>query len=269
MISAAKQPSYRTPAFVLSIALHLCALGLVAALIPLWHITVNGYGLRDVARICASPCGRVFAIRIERRARAAATEGIKRIAQTIVPAVTPHTLIAQRPIIAYHTAAISHRVAPAPAVASKAHLATTGLQGTNPNVSVAAPAVESGAAASRLQPNTVSENPSSAEAPPVAQTKSVEAQTGPANWGSHFDTPVLLDRALYDDVTTTLPKGGTITIAVDDRGRATDVRIVAPGLDPAVVADLRGRLLAARYASVERDGIAFEGTLIISSFRAR
>jgi len=268
MISIAKQPSYRTPAFALSIALHVCVLGLCAALIPLWHVAVNGDGLRDVATICASPCGRVFAIRIERRARAAATEGIKRIAQTIMPAVTPHTVSAQRPIPAYHTSATSHRIAPEPAAASRAQLATTGLEGTNPNASVARPAVESGAAASRLQPNTLSANPSSAETPPVTQTKS-EAQTGPANWGSHFDTPLLLDRALYADVMATLPKGGAIMISVDDRGRATGVRIVAPGLDPAIVAELRARLLAAAYASVERDGIAFEGTLTISSSQAR
>jgi hypothetical protein len=80
---------------------------------------------------------------------------------------------------------------------------------------------------------------------------------------------VLLDRTLYDDVIAKLPKRGTITIAVDDRGRATEVSIDAPGLDPTVIADLRARLLAARYATVERDGIAFNGTLTISSSPAR
>jgi hypothetical protein len=265
MISVAKQPSYRTPAFALSIALHVCVLGLVAALVPLWHVTVNGYGLRDVATICASPCGRVFAIRIERRARAAATEGIKRIAETIMPSMAHQTAIAQRPIPAYRTVSTSHRIAPEHATAAKAQVVTTGLEGTNPNVSLARPAVQAAVTASRLQPNTISANPSSAETPPVTQANSLESQTGPANWGSHFDTPVLLDRTLYDDAIAKLPKRGTIKIAVDDRGRATDVSIDAPGLDPAIIADLRARLLAARYATVERDGIAFNGTLTISS----
>ncbi|HEY1728645.1 MAG TPA: hypothetical protein VGG22_09750 [Candidatus Baltobacteraceae bacterium] len=269
MISAAKQPSYRTPAFALSIALHLCVLGLVAALIPLWHITVNGYGLRDVAAICASPCGRVFAIRIERRARAAATEGIKRITETIMPKVASQTVIAQRPIRSYRATSTSHHLAPEHAAAVKAQLSTSGLEGTNPNVSIAMPATQTDVAASRLQPNTISANPSSADKPPVSQTRSVESQTGPANWGSHFDKPVLLDRTLNDDVLAKLPKGGKISIAVDDSGHATAVRIDAPGLDPAIIADLRARLLAARYATVERDGIAFEGTLIISSSQAR
>lgn len=263
MISVAKQPSYRTPAFALSIALHICVLGLVAALVPLWHVTVSGYGLRDVAATCTAPCGRVFAIRIERRARAAATEGIKRITQAIMPSMTHQTVIAQRPIPAYRTVSTSHRIAPEHAAAAKAQVVTTGLEGTNPNASLAKSATQSAVAASRLQPNTISANPSSAETP--AQTKSVESQTGPANWGSHFDTPVLLDRTLYDDVIAQLPKRGTITIAVDDHGHATDVRIDAPGLDPAVIAALRERLLAARYATVERDGIAFDGTLTISS----
>jgi len=265
MISVAKQPSYRTPAFVLSIALHACVLGLVAALVPLWHVTVKGYGLRDMAAMCTSPCGRVFAIRIERRAQAAATEGIKRIAQTIMPSTVHQTVIAQRPIPAYRTAPRSHRTAPEHATAAKAQVMTTGLEGTNPNVSLTKPAAQAAVTASRLQPNTISANPSSAETPPVTQTKSLESQTGPANWGSHFDTPVLLDRALYSDVIAQLPKRGTITIAVDDQGRATEVRIDAPGLDPAIIADLRARLLAARYATVERDGIAFDGTLTISS----
>lgn len=264
MISAAKQPSYRTPAFALSIALHVCVLGLVAALIPLWHVTQSGYGLRDVAAICASPCGRVFAIRIERRARAAATEGIKRIAQTIMPSIVHKTVVAERQTPAYRPIFTTRRTAQVPTSAVKAQLATTGMEGTNPNLSIATPAAQA-AAASRLQPNAISANPSRAENPPAPQTKAVESQTGPANWGSHFDTPVLLDRTLYNDVLAELPKRGTITIAVDDHGRATDVRIDAPGLDPAAIADLRARLLAARYATVERDGIAFDGTLTISS----
>jgi hypothetical protein len=265
MISVARPPSYRTkPALALSIALHVCVLGLVAALVPLWHVTVNGYGLRDVAALCASPCGRVFAIRIEHRAQAAATEGIKRIAQTLLPSVIhDRTVSAQRPVPVYRTASVAERTAPEHAAAAKAQLVTTGLEGTNPNVSLATPAAQA-AAAARLQPNSISANPSSAETPPVTQSKS-ETQTGPANWGSHFDTPVLLDRTLYDDLVAKLPKRATITIAVDDRGRATDVRIDAPGLDSATIADLRARLLGARYASVERDGIALDGTLTISS----
>lgn len=265
MISVAKPPSYRTkPALALSIALHVCALGLVAALVPLWHVTVNGYGLRDVAALCASPCGRVFAIRIERHAQAAATEGIKRIAQTLLPSVVrDQSVAAQRPVPVYRRRTNAERTAPEHAAAAEAQLVTTGLEGTNPNISLATPAAQ--AAAARLQPNSISANPSNAETPPVTQSRSVEAQTGPANWGSHFDTPVLLDRTLYNDVVATLPKRSTITITVDDRGRATDVRIDAPGLDTATIADLRARLLAAHYASVERDGIAFDGTLTISS----
>jgi hypothetical protein len=265
MISVAKPPPYRTkPALALSIALHVCALGLVAALVPLWHVTVNGYGLRDVAALCASPCGRVFAIRIERHAQAAATEGIKRIAQTLLPSVVrDQSVAAQRPVPVYRRTTVAERTAPEHATAAKAQLVTTGLEGTNPNISLATTAAQA-AAAARLQPNSISANPSNAETPPVAQSKS-ETQTGPANWGSHFDTPVLLDRTLYNDVVATLPKRAAITIAVDDRGRATDVRIDAPGLDAATIADLRARLLAAHYASVERDGIAFDGTLTISS----
>ncbi|MGH7715622.1 MAG: hypothetical protein ACREML_06440 [Vulcanimicrobiaceae bacterium] len=270
MISIAKPPPHRTaPALALSIALHVCALGLLAAVVPLWHITVNGYGFRGVATLCAAPCGRVFAIRIEHRAHAAATEGIKRIAQTLLPsAVRERSVPAQRPVPAYRKAANAMRTAPEDAAAETAQLVTTGMAGTNPNASLATPVAQAAVSAARLQPNSISANPSNADTPPVTQSKSIQAQTGPANWGSHFDKPTLLDRALYDDVVAKLPKRATITIAVDDHGRATDVRIDAPGLDPAAIADLRARLLAATYAAVERDGITFEGTLTISSFLA-
>ena len=268
MISVAEQPSYRTPALALSIGLHVCVLGLLAALVPLWHMTVKGYGFRDVAALCTAPCGRVFAIRIEHRAQAAATEGIKRIAQAIAPSIVPRTLSAQHSVTAFRTSKAAHRIAPEQAPPEKAQLASTGFEGTNPQASVATPAVQTPAAASHLQPNAISANPSNAETP-VTQTKAVQAQSGPANWGSHFDTPTLLDRALLSEAIATLPRNATITILVDDLGRATAVRIDAPGLDPAIVADLRARLLAARYASVERDGIAFDGTLTISSSRER
>jgi hypothetical protein len=265
VISAAEPTSYQKRAFALSLALHACVLGLLVALLPLWQATVSGYGLHDLASVCAAPCGRVFAIRIERRARAAATAGIRRVAQALLPA-TPieHSIAAQHPISrhVYRESPAAHKTAPEGMQAATAALASTGNAGSNPNPTVATPAAAVIASASRLQPNALSANPSSGVQP--AQPHS-DAQMGPANWGSHFDTPTLLDRALYGDVVAQLPKGGRVTIVVDDQGHATDVRIDAPGLDPTVVAQLRARLLAARYASVERDGVAFDGTLTISS----
>jgi len=149
---------------------------------------------------------------------------------------------------------------------AKAQLAWTGDAGKNPNVSIATPATVE-PVASRLQPNTVSSSPGEGvETPPPVQ-HTTRTVLGPANWGSSFDTPTLRDRSLYEELIAKLPKRSSVIITVDDQGRATNVQINAPGLDAAMLDDLRARLLAARYAPVERDGIAFDGTLRISAER--
>lgn len=273
MITAAKPSSLQTRAFALSLALHACALALLAALIPIWHANLADYGLRDEASACAVPCGRVFAIRIERRARAAATAGIRRIAQTLLPVMHPQvqSILAERPVWephVYRDAIKARTTSRRQPPAATAKLAVRGAAGSNLHVSVAKPPPQAVAAASRLQPNTLSANPSSGALTPP-QTAAAQTGLGPANWGSHFDTPTLRDRSLYDDIVAKLPTHGSVTVVVDDQGHATDVRIDAPGLDPAIIADWRKRLLVALYAPVERDGVAFDGTLTISSSPAR
>jgi len=263
MITVAEPPSLARRAYALSLALHLCALALIAALVPLWH--ASGYGLRDEAAACSAPCGRVFAISIERHARAAATMGFRRIAETLIPPVTNVRSAVAQPVVQFH----AYRVSPKATAwhhdtsTSTAQLASAGDGGTNRNLStVTAPPAEV-ASASRLQPNAVSANPSRGSETLNDPRKS--DMLGPANWGSHFDVPTLRDRSLYDEIVAMLPKRGSITIVVDDQGRATAVRIDAPGLDPAVIDDLRKRLMSAEYAPVERDGISYDGTLIIRS----
>ncbi|MBV8600291.1 MAG: hypothetical protein JO359_01880, partial [Candidatus Eremiobacteraeota bacterium] len=117
---------------------------------------------------------------------------------------------------------------------------------------------------SRVQPNTAGANPS-VGVETANDAKSTRGILGPGNWGSHSDSPTLLDRGLYDEVVALLGKRGTVVVSVDDQGRATEVRITATGIDPALLDDVRKRLLAARYAPVERDGIAFDGRLRIAA----
>jgi len=261
MITTAEPPSIQIRAYALSLALHLCALGLLAALFPLWH-AASGYGSRDEAEACIAPCGRVFAIRIERRARAAATLGIRRLAETLLPPESHvQSIAAQRASQRTFSDSPKARNSQHEAATSTAQLVSTGAGGSNANISVST--AEDSASASRLQPNALSANPSSGTEP-MTEART-QAQLGPANWGSHFDAPTLRDRELFDEIVAKLPKRGSITIAVDEQGRATDVRIDAPGLDPATVDDLRKRLLSAHYAPVERDGIAYDGTLTIKS----
>lgn len=270
MITAVEPSSFRTRALGISLLLHCCGLALVAMLLPLWHTTA-GYGLLDEASQCTAPCGRVFAIRIEHRARAAATSGLRRIASALLPMAhpKPQSIAAQHKVIApvkRHPHAVETVSAPREGAAAKAQLSWTGDAGKNPNVSFGAPATNVAPVASRLQPNTISTNPGEGtETPPPVQTHTTRTVLGPANWGSSFDVPALRDLALYEELIAKLPKGGSVTITVDDQGRATNVVIDAPGLDSATLDDLRRRLLAALYAPVERDGVAFDGTLKIQS----
>lgn len=271
MITAAEPSSHRAPALGISLALHCCGLALLAMLLPLWRAS-PGYGLRDSAAQCTGPCARVFAFRIERRARAAATAGVRRIASVLLPVANPkprsieaqHTVAAQ---VRRHREAFIHARVSQQNVDAKAQLSWTGDAGRNPNVSVATD-TNVDPVASRLQPNTISANPGEGTmTPPPVETRTTRAVLGPANWGSGFDVPILRDRALYDEIISKLPKHGRVTITVDDQGRATNVQIDAPGLDAATLDDLRQRLLVAHYAPVERDGIAFDGTLRITAGR--
>lgn len=270
MITAAEPSSFRSHALVISLALHACALALLALFLPVWHANVASYGIRDKAAVCVSPCGRVFAIQIEHQARAAATAGIRRIAAALLPTAKPKqiSVAEQRPLRSH--AAMRRSFAARTSAAqrrsdARAQLASTGDEGTNANVSLATPPSDVVAVASRLQPNAISANPADGVEVPPLQHRTTRAVLGPGNWGSGFDTPTLRDRALYEKVIAMLPKRASITITVDDQGRATNVQVDAPGLDAATLDDLRRLLLAAHYAPVERDGVAFDGTLRITA----
>lgn len=99
---------------------------------------------------------------------------------------------------------------------------------------------------------------------PTAAAEETRASFGPSGYGTQYE-PVLRDRSLRADVLAALGPKGTVTITVGDDGRATDVRFNAPSADPAVLEELRRRLLAARYLPGERDGIANEATLALSN----
>lgn len=239
MITVAEQPSRRAQALALSVLLHGSLLVLAVALVPAWRGAPWGSALREAAG-CLRPCAMVT-IRLLTRAAAASF------------------LPARRPL---------PNPKPATGAAPRRNVAAVPAGG-------AAILVQPSRHAGDVAPVTFSLHPpTKVVAIPPAQPPSavavqdvtlhVRPEPAPGNWGSHFDSPALRDGALYDDLMATLPKGGSVTITVDDHGRATDVRIVAPGLDAATLAKLRERLLAASYAPVERNGVAFEGKLKIA-----
>ena len=238
MITVAEQPSHRARALAISLVLHGSLLVLIVALVPGWRGVPWGNALREAAG-CLRPCG-IVTIRLLTHAAAA----------SVVPA--------RRPLP-------NPQVAPGPEPRANAPAPAGG------DAIVVQPARHPGDVApvafSLRPPATI------VAIPPVAPPSSVtvkdvtlhvRSDLAPGNWGSRFDSPALRDPALYDELLAALPKGGSVTITVDDHGRATDVHIVAPGLDAATLAKLRERLLAASYAPVERNGVAFEGKLKIA-----
>jgi hypothetical protein len=267
MITAAEPPSPRARAFGLSIAFHSCVLAILAAYVPIWHAELATHGFREDPAACRAACGAVFTIRIERRARTASTTGIRRAAETLLPANEPkaRSVPAHPPqALSAERALVGRSRAPQYETTRAAAVASGGSGGRDENVSLATPPANLTPVASRLQPREVSANPSGGvQSPPPQPQHTVSEMLGPANWGSGFDAPTLRDRVLYEELVATLPEHASVTIAVDDRGRARSVEIEAPGLDAATIEELRRRLLVASYAPVERDGIAFDGTLRI------
>ncbi|MGH7662396.1 MAG: hypothetical protein ACRENA_15930 [Vulcanimicrobiaceae bacterium] len=234
MITAAEPPSHPARAFAGSLALHGSLLALAALLVPAWNVVSQGNPLRESAP-CSGPCA-IVTVRLAPRTAAAA----------------------------YSEPRVSSRRAPQPSHSGRNFasapaaevVVTTGVPLGNPTALAINP------------PSKIIAVPFVAPATTLAiehidLIHHAVASTGNWGWGSRFDSPTLRDRTLYAELIEKLPKGGSVTVVVDDRGHATDVRIVAPGLDAATIADLREKLLAARYAPVERDGIAFSGSLLI------
>lgn len=236
MITAAEPPSHPARAFAGSVALHGGVLALVAALVPAWNVVSQGNLLRESAP-CAHPCS-IVTVRLAPRTAAAAFSEPRASVRQPAPASRSGKSISTAPA----TEVVVAAGAP-PGIAHKTALAIN-----PPSKIVAVPYV--------APPTTVAIEH-------VDISRRAVPPPGNWGWGSRFDSPILRDRTLYAELIETLPKGASITIAVDDRGRATEVRIVAPGLDDATIADLRAKLLAAHYAPVERDGIAFSGNLLI------
>lgn len=235
MITAVEQPSHRTRALAISLALHGSLLVLIAATVPAWRGVPWGAALREA---CLQPCG-VVTIRLLTHAMAESMAPPNRTLvrpQRLPGAARPRSDVAAASGVTVVVAAAPRGRAVAPVAFALHPPAVVALPPLMPSTTVSLQDV-------RLH---------------------VRPDLAPGNWGSHFDVPVLRDRDLYDELLAALPKGSTVTIAVDDHGHATDVRIVAPGLDAALLAKLRERLLAASYAPVERNGVAFEGKLKIA-----
>ena len=237
MITAVEPRSHRTPALAISLALHGSMLLAVAALVPAWHFATHGDFFRNATQ-CVPPCGLVT-VRVLQRAAAA-----------IAAPLPDRALQVPKPMLSREGSAVE--------VSAPVVVPAGSATGARPIVRlldsttriIALPAVQPTPIAMLSLDNVATR---------------LRSTLAPGNWGSRFDTPTLRDRALYDEIVARLPKGGSITILVDEHGRATDVLINAPGLDAATVDDLRARLLGARYAPVERDGVAFDGKLKIES----
>lgn len=236
MITAAEPPSHCARGFAGSLVLHGCLLALAAVLVPAWNVVSQGNLLRESAP-CAGPCS-IMTIRVAPRTAAAAYSEARTSSRPPAPAPGSAKNAPSQP-------------------ATEIVVATGGPSGiARPTAFAINPPSKIVAVPIVIPPTTIA-----IEHLGIAHRAAIVS--GNWGWGSRFDSPTLRDRALYDELIGKLPKGASVTVAVDDHGNATEVRILAPGLDPATIADLRAKLLAASYAPVERNGIAFSGNLLI------
>jgi hypothetical protein len=249
------RPARMRLAIALSIAAHLCALWLVAALlddrfIPLSNETDNGATsfittIEHRIRATAASGRHVRAARLTRKPAALVARPLSALPPTPIPNAAPRLsgpmklaapprTAASSGGIANRTLSSRHRVVPQQ---------PTSLPTAAPT---AKPAL---AAASRT---------------PVAEPTRSPAAVVPASFGGLFSADYPPALAAPSDVTVIhalLNGPARIRIDVDETGQATEVRFLIPVADPQIERAVREKLLALHYVPADCNGLHCEGTL--------
>ncbi len=100
-------------------------------------------------------------------------------------------------------------------------------------------------------------------AAPTVQTVAARGYDGPVGgWGQNFEKPIVADEASLNDLRARFHSSLSVSIAVDENGKAT--RISIPGSVPSDErSELEHRLSGIRYVPAECNGLRCAGTLQI------
>jgi hypothetical protein len=176
-----------------------------------------------------------------------------------VQAPLPHPPAVNAPVIArdptaHHatTALFQHDAGRRPALVKQAALVVAEAGGSSGGTpaqnAAAAPAAEE------------SQDQSSA-APPATSGRDYGIPAG--GWGQNFDKPLVADDSALSDLHARFHGSATVTVLVDDSGRAT--KVIVPDAIPGDARDQIERLLLTlRYVPAECNGLHCSGTLQIN-----
>jgi TonB family protein len=252
-------PARTRTAIALSIALHVCALWLLALLVESRELPAAGDGVASV---------RVFALTtVTRRPAAPATRRIAAAPRrTPAPrrlepaAVTPASV--DEPV---RSTAVEAAAPSASDVRSEAQHAPR-APASNP-LSVALVAAQPKATAMAAAPSPPPAPPTPAPTPAPTPDPSPPPTPPAANFGGLFSQnypPAVAEPGEVARLRARLGSPVHVRIDIDENGRATEVRFVHPLADPDLAAEVRTTLLAWRYVPADCNGLHCDGTLEIT-----
>ena len=121
---------------------------------------------------------------------------------------------------------------------------------------------------------TPAQNAAAAPAPPAEESQDQSSAAPPATsgrdygipaggWGQNFDKPLVADDSALSDLHARFHGSATVTVIVDDTGRAT--KVILPDAIPGDARDeIERLLLTLRYVPAECNGLHCSGTLQIN-----
>ncbi len=246
LVRAEPTPRRDRSAIAASIALHLCALVALAAIVPRAAMSVDDPDERTLL---------TSILHVERRPPARPELHPRRaVAQTapvpVVPLPVIHAAVtvehAARPLVV----AAEHRAAFAPA--------PTAVRTAPPRPSLVKAVVRVAVAQPTAAPVAQAAATSVPAASPAPVAVAARSEEGIGNFGETY--PAALEPSLRGTLLAGVA-GFDVRIAVDENGHATSIEFVRAPADPAQRDELRARLLAARFIPAACNGLRCAGTL--------
>jgi hypothetical protein len=243
LVRAEPTPRRDRTAIAASIALHLCALALLAAIVPRLSISAEDPDERTLLTTI---------LQIERRPPPHESLVHRPVAQT-APVPVAALPVIHAAVTVEHAArrlvvAAEHRAAFAPAPAAVRRPPPSAAQPLA-RVAVALPTAAPVAEAAATTAPAASPAPS-----PVA----AQREEGIGNFGETY--PASVEPSLRGTLLAGVA-GFVVRVTVDENGRATSIEFVRPPSDPAQRDELRARLLAAHFIPAACNGLRCAGTL--------
>jgi hypothetical protein len=243
LVRAEPTPRRDRTAIAASIAVHLCALALLALTVPRASFPVDDPDertlLTTILHVEKRPPPRIATVQrlVERPAPAVATAQLP-----VIHAAVTVEHAARRLVVA-----TEHRAGFAPSPTAPRRLQPTTAQ------AVTRLAVEKPVAAAAESAATAAPVASPAPSPVVAQR-----EEGIGNFGETY--PASVEPSLRGTLLAGV-NGFVVRVTVDENGHAVSIEFVRPPSDPAQREELRTRLLAAHFIPAACNGLRCAGTL--------